>query len=487
MKKIKKIGLRILIVLVALGAAYIGFNQIDAPLARFDVGEELDTSSLQNLADSVWDQPSFDKNNGYYRMWSLTEPVDTDIESEELLLKYRRMHDPEFDNDQYIKEWNNDPNTWSVNGKKYYRGSFQKYIQKRSKILKKNGVFDSWSGSSIRDWTQMILAQKQSVIELKSLYQVFLDRYQKLVDTEIFQDFTIVRYDTTVPNLRGWLQVGRLYNTVHMLDALEGNWERGVSHLLDHIKFTKKTIKTGRTIILNLVGKAMMRESLYGLISLMNEPEFPKALYKKIIDGLPPITYEEYGTKGLTVEAYSTSQVKKGNLLLQKNRTRQYFYDFFAKLVKSEKIPPYRWESHPLENNNVKTGWFWWLQNPAGKILFHHKCQKTPEKNNLFVVIYKSYWLKTQYDMTRIAAELHLNYVPGKPAQEILNSLTTYQTWIDPCSGKPYKWDRQKQVLYSFAVDRDDDGGNYDKFTLNTDTPIPVILYIRNDGWKIKN
>jgi hypothetical protein len=480
MKKIKKIGLRVLIILVALGAAYIGFNQIDAPPARFDLGEGIDTSSLQSLADSVWGQASFDKNNGYYRMWSLTEAEDVDIESEELLLKYRRMHDPQYDNDKYIKEWGANENDWTY--KKKFKGPYKKYMQKRYQILDKSGVFDSWSGSSIRDWAHMILEQKEAVIELKSLYQVFLDRYQKLVDSEIFEDFTIVRYDSTIPHLLAWLHVGRLYNTVHMLDALEGNWEKGVSYLLDHIKFTKKTIKTGRTIILNLVGKAMMREALYGLVSLMNEPEFPKTLYKKIINGLPPITYEEYGTKGLIVEAYSTSQFKKRNLLLQRNRTQQYFYDFFAKLVNSEKIPPYQWKSHPLENNNVKTGWFWWLQNPAGKILFHKKYQSTPEKNNLFVTIYKSYWLKAQYDMTRIAAELHLNYVPGKPVQEILDSLTTYRTWIDPCSGKPYKWDQQKQVLYSFAVDRDDDGGNYDKFTLNTDTPIPVILYIRNDS-----
>jgi hypothetical protein len=479
MKKITKVGLRVLVVLVALGAAYIGFNQIDAPAARFDVGERLDTSSLQNLADSVWDQPSFDKNNGYYRMWSLTEPVDADIESEELLLKYRRMHDPKFDNDKYIKEWNTNENNWTY--KKKFKGPYSKYSQKRREILEKNGTFDSWAGFSTRDWARMILAKKEPLLELKSLYQVFLDRYQKLVNSEIFEDFTIVRYDATVPHLLGWLHVARLYNTVHMLDALEGNWEKGVSHLLDHIKFTKKTIKTGRTIILNLVGKAMMRESLYGLVSLMNEPEFPKTLYTKIINGLPPITYEEYGTKGLIVEAYSASQVKKGNLLLQKNRTQQYFYDFFAKLVKSEKIPPYQWESNPMENNSLKTGWSWWLQNPAGKILFD-KDQSPPAKNNLFLTVFKSYWLKADYDMTRIAAELHLNYVPGKPVQEILDSLTTYRNWVDPCSGKPYKWAQQKQVLYSFGIDREDDGGNFNKATLDTDIPIPVILYIRNEG-----
>jgi hypothetical protein len=53
---------------------------------------------------------------------------------------------------------------------------------------------------------------------------------------------------------------------------------------------------------------------------------------------------------------------------------------------------------------------------------------------------------------------------------------------VDPCSGKPYIWNQQKQVLYSFGIDRDDDGGNYNKNTLDTDIPIPVILYIRNDS-----
>jgi hypothetical protein len=475
MKKITKVGLRVLVILVALGAAYIGFNQIDAPAARFDVGEGLDTSSLQSLADSLWNQASFDKNNGYYRMWSLTEPEDVDIESEELLLKYRRMHDPQFDNEKYIKEWIADENNWAY--PKKYKGPLKKYFQKRKEILEKNGSFDTWAGSSTRDWTRMILSNKKSVLELKSLYQVFLDRYQKLVDSEVFEDFTIIRHDTTIPNLLAWLHVAKLYNTAHMLDALEGNWGKGVSHLLGHIEFTKKTIKTGRTIILNLVGKAVMREALYGLVSLMNEPEFPKTLYKKIINGLPPITYEEYGTKGILVEGYSASQVEKGNLLLQKNRTRQYFYNFIARLVNSEKIPPYQWKSHPMENNNVKTGWFWWLQNPAGKILF----DKYPQKN-MFVIVFKSYWLKADYDMTRISAELHLNYVPDEPVQEILDGLLTYRTWVDPCSGKPYKWNQKNQVLYSFGIDRDDDGGNFNKGTLDTDIPIPVILYIRNDN-----
>ncbi|UCH93875.1 MAG: hypothetical protein JSV88_26910 [Candidatus Aminicenantes bacterium] len=477
MKKIRKIGLRVLVVLVALGAAYIGFNQIDAPPARFDIGEGLDTSSLQSLADSLWGQPSFDKNNGYYRLWSLTEPEAVDIESDELLLKYRRMHDPQFDNDKYLKEWLADENTWSFPKKDM--GYYKKYILERKEILKKSGTFDSFAGASTRDWTRLILSQKESVLELKSLYQVFLDRYQKLVDSEIFEDFTIVRYDTTVPHLLAWLHVAKLYNTVNMLDALEGDWEKGVSHLLDHAELAKKAIKTSRTIILNLVAKAVLRESLHGLASLMNEPEFPKALYKKVINGLPPIKHEEYGTKGLVVEVFDISQVKKRHLLLQKNRTQQYFYNFFSKLVNSEKIPPYQWKSHPMENNSLRTGWTWWLQNPAGKIIFD-KSHSLPAINNLFTVVFKSYSLKAAYDMTRISAELHFNYVPGKPVQEILESLETYRTWVDLGSGKPYIWNQQKQILYSIGVDRDDDGGKIDLKSLDTDFALPVILYIRN-------
>lgn len=475
MKKNKKVSLKILLVVLVLGVIYVGFNRIDAPPARFDVGEDLDTSSFQNLAHSIWSKPSFDKTNGYYRMWSLSEAEDTDIESEELLVKYRRMHDPQYDNEKYIQEWIADENKWSY--RKKYKGLANKYSQKRNEILKRSGKFDSWGGSSIRDWAQMILSQKESVLELKSLYQFFLDRYQKLVDCEFFEDFTIIRYDSTIPNLLLWLHVGKLYNTVHMLDALEGNWEKGVSHLLDHLEFTKKTLRTSRTIILNLVGKALMRETLCGLVSLMNEPEFPKSLYKKVIKGLPPITYEEYGTRGLIIEGFSVSQVKKKHLLLQKNRTQQYFYDYFAGVVNSEKIPPYQWKAHPKEKMNVRAGWFWWLQNPAGKLLL----DKNPATNSLFTVVHKSYWLKTVYDMTRIAAELHLNYVPGKPVQEILNNIPTYRSWIDPCSGKPYIWNQQKQILYSIGVDRDDDGGEINHKSLDTDYDIPIVLYIRNE------
>jgi hypothetical protein len=80
----------------------------------------------------------------------------------------------------------------------------------------------------------------------------------------------------------------------------------------------------------------------------------------------------------------------------------------------------------------------------------------------------------------KISAELHLNYDPDKPVQEILNSLESYKL-LDPCSGKPYKWNDEKQLLYSIGTDRKDNGGEtnlYHKIE-GTDFAIPVILYLK--------
>jgi hypothetical protein len=477
MKNVKKIALRVLAALVILAALYIGFNQFDGPRPVLDLGGRYDTSSFDNLVKSVFPPANFEPNNGYYRLWTLAEPLDADIESEETLLKYRRMHDPAFDNTRYLKEWNADKNNWRFEGD--YRGPFKSYTLERRELLKKHGVFDSFSGTSIREWPQFVLAKKEYLLQLKSMFRVFLRRYEKLVASEVFVDFTLPRHDATLPHLLAWLLVGRLYNTVNILEALEGDWENAVSRLLAHVDLHKKIVGTSRTILVNLVGKAVMREALYALVGLMNEPEFPDELYEKIARGLPPMKYEEFGTLGLVVEGYSLCNPKKGHFLMQPNRTGQYFCDYVAKLLECDWTPPYQWKFHPLEDIEVKTGWFWWLQNPVGKIIFQEKV-KSDALKNLFTTTHKSYWLKAAYDMTRITAELHRAYVPGKPVQEILNSLETYRTWVDPCSGKPYVWNDQKQLLYSIGIDREDDGGVMDFNTMEADYTQPVILYIKD-------
>ena len=79
-----------------------------------------------------------------------------------------------------------------------------------------------------------------------------------------------------------------------------------------------------------------------------------------------------------------------------------------------------------------------------------------------------------------ISAELHLHYDPDKPVQEILNSLESYKV-LDPCSGKPYKWNDEKQLLYSIGIDREDNGGITNPYpgSVGVDFALPVILYLK--------
>ncbi|MCP4155695.1 MAG: hypothetical protein GY757_48670, partial [bacterium] len=58
----------------------------------------------------------------------------------------------------------------------------------------------------------------------------------------------------------------------------------------------------------------------------------------------------------------------------------------------------------------------------------------------------------------------------------------SYNSLKDPCSGKPYVWNEDKQLLYSIGTDRKDNGGTKyiptKKFE-NTDVVLPVILYLK--------
>jgi hypothetical protein len=476
MKNVTKVILIILAVLVLLGVLYAAINLVDGPPARFNIAENVDDSSFESFSKGVAGPPNFDKDNGFYRLWTLTEPEGVDIESEEVLLKYRRMSDPQFDNDKYIKEFNASKERWV--GVQDYQGYFRSFQDKRKALLKKHGTFDSFSGSKNRDWAQFLVSRKAAALELMDLYKLFLERYGKFVNSGVFEEFTAIRSDIPVPYLLAYLHLARLYVTKHMLEAMDGNWESGVNGILDHLDISKKTVKGSRTLIVNLVAKAMTKESLYALASLMNQPEFPRDLLPVVIQRLPAMKYEEFGTrKPLLLEGYSLTRIKDGGLFYQQNRTRQYYCDFLSNLANSELKPPYQWKSHPLDYS-VKKGLFWWLQNPAGKTEFEEMA-KSKTLKNLFTTMFKAYSLKAVYDMTRISAELHYHYDAAKSVPEILAGLETYRLWLDPGSGKPYKWHAQKQVLYSFGTDRDDDGANVDWNSIDTDVTLPVAVFIR--------
>ena len=245
-------------------------------------------------------------------------------------------------------------------------------------------------------------------------------------------------------------------------------------------------------MLTNLIAKAILKLSLKSLASVLADPGCPQEVYQQVIAGLPPIKYEEFGSENCYIAEYlswhqyldegiykrytRTNERILLKLFYQKNHTKQYTDHYIKKLIKLEKTLPFKWAKGLVhkgdEEGNSLSGWFWWLRNPVGKLVLMNEVVP-----NYKSFIMKSYHTKALYDMTRIAAGLYLHYDPDKPVREILDGLTIYQEWLDPCSGKPYVFNQKKQILYSLGTDLDDDGGKGEPITsLDTDFVLPLRL-----------
>ncbi|MCP5104105.1 MAG: hypothetical protein GY950_12035 [bacterium] len=453
---------RIGLVLLGVFVLYIVIN-------LFDTGAIPGAYTKKDVAAAT-----FDKTNGYYRLWTLSEPKGVDIEPDEVTDKYRRLFDPQFDNEKYLAAYD-----------------FMAYRKGVHEHLKK--IIIDWPPFE-GDRYERLLAQEAGIEKAKIDAAFLLDRYEKMIAGGVFEDFSAFNYETPIPNLLTWLKVSKLYTAAGALEAVRGNWNEPVDRLIRQINFCKKAIKGSRILITNMIAKAAMRHSLYTLAFLMNREDCPEDIFKRVRDGLPPITYEEFGNRNCFVWEYLVwdSFVEKDvyreydgkiehffiALFMQKNRSKRFVFDAAKEMVTYEETLPYKWEYDLYKKSKEQSetfygGWFWWLQNPVGKVIAVNYIMP-----NLATSILKSYQLKTTYDMIRISAELHLKYSPGQPAEEVLKGLEIYQTLTDPCSGKPYIYNGKQQVLYSLGMDRDDDGGKGMRVTSwNSDFVIPLVLH----------
>jgi hypothetical protein len=162
-----------------------------------------------------------------------------------------------------------------------------------------------------------------------------------------------------------------------------------------------------------------------------------------------------------------------GRIFLQKNTTKNYMYDYFSRLIAYDTQEPYLWKTDPkIELDYMVTskisGFFWKLKNPVGKEIFSIFA---PAAYGSF---FKGYRLRSRYEMTRILAELKSVYAPGKKVGDILPQLKSYG-YHDPFSGKPYRWNPDKKVLYSIGIDGVDNGG-IEKSNFKTDIIVPVVI-----------
>lgn len=468
----KKTILRILIVVLGLLALYTVFNQFDSkpPEVKY-----LELREIKN--------PVYDGSNGYFRLWTLPHPKGTDIESEEALLKYRRLFDPQFDNNQAIIDF--DEAGYKAMAEKTFANRWREILGPGAKWL-------NIPKNTSLDWCQQVLANRDTVTLLEKEFGFLQERFQKFIDTDVFQDLTIIRMDIPIPHLLTYLGMAKLYTVRSMLTALDGDWITGTNQLLDLVDSSKKVTKNSRTLITNLVAKAIIRISSEAMISLMNNAECPSEVYQLILDRTPPLAFEEYGSIPMVFEyqfrpPYNWKRFFNEKdfgffkslfygLFTQQNRTLHLRDQIILPIVEAERIPPYQWTYNPFKSESPIKGPFWWLQNPGGKLHMHNFAHEGGR--NLAVVILKSNRVKTTYQILRISAELHQEFNPNEPMQKILNRLDTYKV-PDPCSGKPYIWNDQKQILYSIGTDLKDDGGDPQWNDEFGDFPLPITCYVK--------
>ena len=450
----KKHSFKFLLLLCGVLFLYILFNQVDSPAPP-------NVYTRNHLVPAT-----FDNNNGFYLVLAFTEPPDVDVQSEEAITKYRRLFDPGFDNERFIKEWD-----------------YQEYQKLFDKYKRKSRFINQYK----KDWVEFINLKKTEIENLKTEFSFLLKRYQRLLDREIVSDFTGPRFRI---NKAALLTVSRLYTALKIIKIQKGS-DR-VKDILSQISFCKKLIKTARSTYMNSIGKTILQESLRAINSLMNQKECQSEIFSLVFRELTPLKYEEFGSRnaficyylavGRWIEGVIDRRSREGNpefgkrmkkvarLVFQKQRTKNYYFYYISTCIDYEKHPPFKWQSNQLTPENLHKRSFWWLQNPTGKFIFSEDLRPDFQSD-----ILKTHQTKILYDLTRIAAELHLDYTGKKPVKEILNRMESFRT-PDPYSGKPYIWDNNKKILYSVGPNRRDDGGEFDPLKHSKEGPPDIVI-----------
>ena len=455
----------IFLVMTGLLGLYILFNQYDL------------SNPKQLLFEQEIPEAKFDRQNGFYIQWGLGEPPDVDIMAEDIQATYRRLQDTSIKEASDLK-W--DHSKYRAKYRENFRGE---YGELRLGLK----VYDA------RHMIREVKAAAHLLADPHPNLLVLMKRYRRMIDAPYYADFTKLTVDAPIPNLLAWLEAAKLYTAYNVYQAMEGNWTKGATNLLDQIDFGKRAVKGSRFLINNLIAKAVTSISIQALAGLINLKECPADVSRLIITRTPPIQYEEYGTRNSLICEYigfkdqleTRRYISKEfppivnltlKLLTQNQRTLNALQREISKTINYEMIPPFQWEQDMPEISRSAAGPFWWIQNPGGKIFFDRHFSPTHFK----AVVLKSFRLKSYYQMLRISAYLHLHYKPETPVRAVLDEIPS--NWVtDPCSGKPFIWDETKQILYSIGTDRKDDNGKLQEDTLNGDFALPVILYVHGN------
>ena len=297
-----------------------------------------------------------------------------------------------------------------------------------------------------------------------------------MINVDIFEDFTGPGFDLVSFPYEPFMCGSGLFLAVNVCDALEGKWETAVENILKQVVFLKKFLKTARHDHYN-ISRYILTSVILDLGRLIDQESCPPALFFQILKEMPPLSKQDFlpGNAMISFYLYYANYLDYlpfWKIYIQKERAKQYYMDSFQALTAYERKCPYQRKSSYRDvymkfRSQRKKILSFGVDSLWGKL--HITRIEFPR------FFQSAYRTRVLYDLVRLSAELRLKYDPGKTIAENLESLDSHKH-MDPFSGKPYKYSRERNVLYSFGRDRRDNNG---AASFNTTKPSDIAVPCR--------
>jgi len=419
-------------------------------------------------------------DNGFYYALALAEPETMEANPTETLERYRGFLDPVSGDNETVAHW--------------YRSEYKKLFEPYYGQLR-------FINQAKKDWWSFSRYRQSEIQAAEAKFALQLERYRKMLAAPILKDFVPPRFSYIMTPGRELLRnISRLYTVLCLKEVQAGRVSEGVTQLLRQLEAALNLIRSSRCVEINNSGKDILRDCLEAIQDLINGYPLPDDHLQLLLRHLPPPGYADYGSENAFIGYFldtsdwfetldqriednrvglnrSFSGVMRA--LFQKQRTCNYYLDYVTDCIQMEKQFPYQWTRRLPDGRKIRSGFFWWVQNPTGKWIFTRM-----GRPDLLWEIYRSYRLQALYLLTRIAVQLKRELTPGHQFQTVLQNLDSYKNFKDPFSGQPFRLNLQKQGIYSLGPNGRDDQGKSQGPNKNADDIMVLCLDTQNSSKK---
>jgi hypothetical protein len=451
---------------------------------------------------------SLEPGSGFFLLWGFAEPPGTDPATEaygrqvrELFALPRRDSHSRSRFGLWLARLNDDY-------RQYWQGA--------------SFYFPQLPGEDVASYFE---ARRAQVAERQKRFSLLLRRYRGILRAGEMEDFTPLGW--VFPSRSHLLagNVAKLFAASRVLAALDGDWLRAGEELLEAVDAGFRLIASGRTLTVNTLGKSLVELSLRSSASLLNRCECPPEFARLVLERLAARPARDFGTaavRAFTMAGFDATleRIKKEGIVdpfllkdhfrdpaalyalerlmamsgprffaafhalaaffVQKNESVAMMRAFWDGVGALEEMPPWRWESAPLRlrrSSDVAAGPFWWLRNPLGKMMVNSAVPFNWPILQHYV--FRSHELKVRHDLTRLLARARLACRPGAGLDEAALRMLLAAGEEDPFSGAPFRFDREREVLFSIGPDGiNDKGRERPEIWRGSDIAVPIKFVI---------